>query len=400
MGNGPYDNRGCEAIVRGTAHILRNTFDKPRFLVCSQFHSKAHLLRQQKAETDPDIRHVRIHPLPTLKNSKFLNRVLWKMYTYLPKFRRMFMYQEILRELPEATAVLSVGGDNYSMDYGTLLNYTDLDDLVISSGKKYFIWGASVGPFSKQKKLETFMTDHLQRISGILARESKTIDYLNSIQVRTNVFLTADPSFLMEARRPEQLVMDLEGQRYIGINLNPLMAKFVCGGDLDKWMRMCVDILQALLDNFDHPILLVPHVGDTTGLEDDHLFLTRVERALSNKRVVLLPGDLDASQTKWAISRCHVFAGARTHATLASFSSRVPTLCFGYSLKAEGISHDIYGNTDLCLRSHEIDPQNVVAAMKKLLDEAESLKKILGRQIPSFEKLAYDSGALLKKLCV
>ena len=34
-GNGPYENRGCEAIVRGTVKILRNYFQDPSFLCVS-----------------------------------------------------------------------------------------------------------------------------------------------------------------------------------------------------------------------------------------------------------------------------------------------------------------------------------------------------------------------------
>ena len=63
-GNGPYDNRGCEAIVRGTAQILRRHFEDPAFLVCSHFQSEAQLRRQQQQETDADIRHCRMRQLP------------------------------------------------------------------------------------------------------------------------------------------------------------------------------------------------------------------------------------------------------------------------------------------------------------------------------------------------
>ena len=39
-GNGPYTNRGCEAIVRGTVKILREYFSDPRFVCLSHSQSE------------------------------------------------------------------------------------------------------------------------------------------------------------------------------------------------------------------------------------------------------------------------------------------------------------------------------------------------------------------------
>jgi hypothetical protein len=39
-GNGPYVNRGCEAIVRGTTKILREVYKDPKFVCLSFFHNE------------------------------------------------------------------------------------------------------------------------------------------------------------------------------------------------------------------------------------------------------------------------------------------------------------------------------------------------------------------------
>ena len=49
-------------------------------------------------------------------------------------------------------------------------------------------------------------------------------------------------------------------------------------------------------------------------------------------------------ELKGFISRCRMFIGARTHATIAAYSSKVPTLVLGYSVKSRGIAKDIFGN--------------------------------------------------------
>jgi len=56
-GNGPYDNRGCEAIVRGTVEILRQYFDMPEFLVVSNFQNSLQFQKQVLEEKDASIIH-------------------------------------------------------------------------------------------------------------------------------------------------------------------------------------------------------------------------------------------------------------------------------------------------------------------------------------------------------
>ena len=49
---------------------------------------------------------------------------------------------------------------------------------------------------------------------------------------------------------------------------------------------------------------------------------------------VLLVGDHNCMELKGFIGRCRFFVGARTHATIAAYSSCVPTLAAGYSVKS------------------------------------------------------------------
>ncbi len=58
-------------------------------------------------------------------------------------------------------------------------------------------------------------------------------------------------------------------------------------------------------------------------------------------RVILLE-DHNCMELKGYIARCRMFIGARTHATIAAYSSCVPTLVLGYSVKSQGIAKDIF----------------------------------------------------------
>ena len=48
-------------------------------------------------------------------------------------------------------------------------------------------------------------------------------------------------------------------------------------------------------------------------------------------------------ELKGFISRCRMFIGSRTHVTIAAYSTCVPTIAVGYSVKSKGIAKDIFG---------------------------------------------------------
>ena len=56
--------------------------------------------------------------------------------------------------------------------------------------------------------------------------------------------------------------------------------------------------------------------------------------------------DQNCMQLKDIISHCEFFIGARTHATIAAYSTGIPTLVVGYSVKARGIARDLFGTEE------------------------------------------------------
>ena len=52
---------------------------------------------------------------------------------------------------------------------------------------------------------------------------------------------------------------------------------------------------------------------------------------------------MPAEKLKGYISKCSFFVGARTHSTIAAYSSNIPTLVIGYSVKSKGIAKDLFG---------------------------------------------------------
>ena len=178
------------------------------------------------------------------------------------------------------------------------------------------------------------MSSHLREVTGIFARESMTVEYLNRIGVVENVHPVADPAFLMDPVKPRN-DPGIDGEA-IGINLSPLMARYTTGGDIEAWAKMAAGIIAEVAERTDLPIYLIPHVTIPIPHTDDHAFMQRVLSLIEDRKkdITLISPIYNAAETKWIIGRMAVFAGARTHATIAALSSGVPTLSFAYSIKA------------------------------------------------------------------
>ncbi|HMK45464.1 MAG TPA: polysaccharide pyruvyl transferase family protein, partial [Methanocella sp.] len=225
-GNAPYVNRGCEAITRGTVKILRNSFKNPKFICISHFQSEQQYQKQKIKETDDAITHLSYRYLnKKMLISNFWKPVIWEgVYQHITDRDSIYSwgYHEMLPYLKDASAILSVGGDNYTLDYGVPRLFTGLDDLVIARKKPIVLWGASIGPFSTMPDYERYMSSHLKKVTGIFARESATVQYLKDIGVADNVYPVGDPAFLMDPIKPTGIDDEMPIEKNaIGINLSP-----------------------------------------------------------------------------------------------------------------------------------------------------------------------------------
>lgn len=396
-GNNPYDNRGCEAILRGTVKILRHYYKDPSFLCVSHFQTHDQFEKQHEEEYDMAITHKET-------DRKRYNRFSHKWASQLiqrkvaPKKYISSVYKEMFPTLKEAKSVLSIGGDNYSLDYGIPKLFTGLDDLVLENKKPIFLWGASVGPFSRIPKYEIYMKKHLQQVTGVFARESATIEYLEKIGIKENVYKVADPAFLLDASKPQHgKEIDVE-EESIGINLSPLMAKYATTGIVEPWIKTASNIVEEIAKRTDNKIYLIPHV--TIPISNDYLFLKEVQIRLKNfeDRITLIPPIYNAAETKWIIGKMKIFAGSRTHSTIAALSSYIPTLSFAYSLKANGINSDIFGHGDYCLSPEKLSPKMVAEKIETIMENSTEIESGLKNSIPKIEKEAFLAGKYIKEI--
>ena len=388
-------NRGCEAILRSTVAILRAEFGACRFVHCPG----GWTYEREYHEPDPDIKHL---PPPKIKRLSYPWFVRQFRRRVLPRFNEPSWYPRIIepfeKHLPETLATLALGGDNYSLDYGDPLKYFHFNMTTLRQNRPLIIWGASVGPFNRRPRIERMAAEQLKRITLICARESESVAYLDSLGIRDNVRLVADPAFALESEPvelsgPERLLLTEE---CIGLNVSPLMGKYWQGAQ--SWPESATACVRRLLEEFEQPIVLVPHV--IYPRSNDHAFMTRILEQLPQfkQRLILIDPTYNCQQLKWIISKLGMFIGARTHATIAALSSHVPTLSIGYSMKSRGINQDIFGHLDWLMPLDSLRPAALLEVVKKMQHERGAVHQHLTEMMPAYQERSRLAAKYLKEV--
>lgn len=383
--NGSTGNRGCEAILLSTWELLHQA--EPELAAVNSSFIDPRAGRTGYLDR-PGLTH-RCHPEPG--SAQFL---AWQWAKRIGGKRYNFE-----RFLGETDLVLSLGGDNYSLDYGSAAQFLDANDRVLDAGLPLILWGASVGPFSADPATEARVAEQFPRLALIVARERRTVAYLASLGVRDNVILLPDPAFSLPAEPvalPEaQDRMLAKGA--IGLNLSPLLARYRDG--MEGWLDDATGWVRTLLETAGRPILLVPHVFQPDN--DDQAFLGEVMSRVDAPETALSLLDgcaLSSLQIKHVIGRLHVFIGARTHATIAAMSMDVPTLSIGYSVKALGINEEVFGSSDWVVSHDTLDGPGLAARYAALDQKAPELRAALGRRMAEYRMSTADVRAVLARM--
>jgi polysaccharide pyruvyl transferase WcaK-like protein len=306
-------------------------------------------------------------------------------------------------ELGQVHAALQVGGDNYSLDYGRPDKFFEMDDYFLESGvPAVVLWGASVGPFESDAEYVDSARRHIKKLSAVFVRETRSLEYLQRCGINAQVRLVADPAFAMAPEEPPGALMHglAVDQRPIGINLSRLIARYITGGDADSWAEICSRAVIRILRRSGRPILFVPHVFRWAG-DDDGVFLEDVARRVKHatgQQIPVIDRRLSAAQIKWVISQCSVFVGARTHSTIAAFSTGVPTLSIAYSVKALGLNEDLFGDFKYCLAPEHLSAEAIAEATFQLIKDEDRIRQHLLFRQPEMMRRAFIAGEYLAEI--
>jgi colanic acid/amylovoran biosynthesis protein len=384
--HGGSNNRGCEAIVRGTQAIINSIAKNNEITICSSDPSSDIAVNLDKEMT----------VIGRVKVVRFtLTWILLNLYRIIMKDPMSMAQITSRKEITVCRlmdACFSIGGDNYCSD--KLYYLYAIDNAVKKNGSKLVLWGCSIEPRDILNDKE--MCKDLALFDLITTRESITYNALIKAGINKNVYLHADPGFIME----KEIVPFPNGWpegKIVGINLSPYVLKYQ--GENSNLMDSSIALVQHILDNPSYNVVLIPHVTQPNN-NDWEILKILYDKFKKTERILLVGQEYNSPQIKYLISNCKLFIGARTHATIAAYSTCVPTLALGYSVKAKGIARDIFGSEEgLVLPIQEIeDEQQLIKAFDLLCEREDKLRECLINYMPRYIQSAWNAGEHVKKL--
>lgn len=361
-------NHGCEAIIKSTADLLHNRentivglathdLDGDKKFGIKEFEECYEYINFQNA---PFKRWISVGFSRLLKAKGLANRIVQK-----PVWNR----------LSKVDIVFNVGGDTYcySRPYPSIY----LNRYCEKNNIKNILWACSI---EENIVRDEYIRKDLDRYAKIYPRETLTYNALIDVGYpKEKLFLTCDPAFTLDMEQIGLPVGFLD-KATVGINLSPTVLAY--SNDAKEVIASYKKIIEHILSQTNYNVALIPHVYNG-GTEDLQALSVLYETYKDNRRVVLIKDDLNCRQLKYLISRCIFLVTARTHASIAGYSTFVPTLVIGYSVKAKGIAIDLFG-----------DYQNYVFPVQDITDS----DKVLGCFLTLFNKRAAIENHLRKHI--
>lgn len=378
--HGGSKNHGCEALVRTTLDVLGG----------------ADMLYSQRPHEDAEygldkLLKVRIEgkPLKKYRFNHFRLKIQSMVAGNISCYGR-YMYRNILNDADCGDVYLSIGGDNYCCG-SFYKNLAFLND-ALNKNNKTVLWGCSIEP--ELIKMPEIAED-LKKYSLITARESLTYNALIEAGIDSNTHLIPDTAFLLDTVRLS-LPDGFSENNTVGINISPLAIG--CENKAGITMQNYKNLVRHILDNTRMSVALIPHV--VWDFNDDRKPLYELYREFEKDGRVVFIDDHNCMEQKGFIARCRMFIGARTHSTIAAYSSCVPTLVVGYSVKSRGIAQDIFGSYEnYVVPVQRINkPDHLIDAFEWMREHEDDIRRRLNQFMPEYRQRALKAGECVKKL--
>ena len=385
-------NHGCEAIVRSVCGILGK---ENSMAVISH-----DIEEDQKYGLDSVCRLIQERDID--KNF-FVHASYYAMRKITGNGENFLKYRYADAEpFDKYKLAVSIGGDNYCYDM-MIPDLERANSMFNHQGLCTVLLGCSIEPELIKNRAD--IRADMKLYKRIIARESITYNALKEAEI-DNAVLCPDPAFALKPGKTEipagfVTYKSCDGRScsgMVGINVSPMVQDFAmtdagrCGSDdADIVMRNYERLIEYILKNTDMNVALIPHV--IWGRSDDQKPLQQIyDKYIDTGRVISV-SDRNCTELKTIISKCRFFVGARTHATIAAYSSCVPTLVLGYSVKSRGIARDLFGTDE-----HYVIPVQKLASEEELIDGFRWLTDNESKIRENMQKMIKDYMAKTDKL--
>lgn len=385
--HGGSGNHGCEALVRTTASLCREAMGADTLVtLCSNAAAE-----DRCYALDREVRLTENKPVLRRNSPQWVLYQLNRRLLHSRAVEDRFLTEKLcLNAAKDCDLAIAIGGDNYCYNKG--IQFWPTDRMMKRQGCRTMLFGCSIEP----DDLDEAFVRHLSLFDAVTVRESISYDAMIAAGIPDErIHLIPDPAFTLEPKfRP--LPGRFQPENTIGINVSPM----IIGNEQSAGVTMAnyTTLVREILEHTDCSVALIPHV--VWSYNDDREPLRRLYEQFADSGRVVLIGDADCRVLKGYIARLRLFVGARTHATIAAYSSCVPTLVVGYSVKARGIARDLFGTEE-----HYVLPvqslrgeSDLTQAFRWLMEREEDIRTHLQTIMPDYIARAREAGQIAARL--
>lgn len=377
--HGGSGNHGCEAIVRATKAITGSSL-----ALCSNASAQ-----DCKYGLEDVCDSIVPYRSPVRKGFGLFRAIVRNKLNGDYRATDRLAFRHLLETARTVDAALSIGGDNYC--YGVPEEIMFINRELRRQGTPTVLWGCSINPdvLDSERVLED-----LRLYDAIIARESLTFGALEAKGLH-NVYLAPDPAFVLSARPAPMPDGWLEGNT-IGINASPMIMDY--SADSQMTLRNYENLVRYIIHNTDSRIALIPHVEWEHN--DDRIPLALLYDKFRDSGRIIMIQPCGAETLKYYISKCRFLVAARTHASIAAYSTCVPALVVGYSVKAEGIARDLFGTSEgYVLPVRNLESENCLKdAFLNLVRAEADVRAIYSNVLPGYTARIRSMSQILNSL--
>lgn len=382
IGIGGVYNYGCEAIVRGTVEILRR-YNPNINISYASYNYEYDCIRLKDLDINI-VKRYRSRKRWTLRNIRN------KVFSILNIWTNTYDKTDFVKGYD---AIFSIGGDLYTLSQTDSFNYAlplFIEECIKKNpNMKYILWGASVGPFTSNPKAEEFFQKHLAKANLIVARESSTIEYLNSIGISSNVVFGPDPAFFVPFKLNTTSKSNSDRIK-LGINLSPLSSAYKYNNS-EEGLCAQAHAIEAIIKQLKANVVLIPHVLAPSKGDDDLSYLKALKNSISadlKPYISIIEEDNGFIGRKEVLSQLDCVVAARMHCAINAITCGIPTIFLSYSAKAKGMAEFVYGDSSM------------ICGLERFENIAQITKMVKNRKRPKIKDVIakFDYNTILRRL--
>jgi colanic acid/amylovoran biosynthesis protein len=298
---------------------------------------------------------------------------------------------KLIKYINGTDIIIQIAGISFTENFGifSAMNWAKLMLLSRIMNKKYFCLPQSYGPSGKLIKF--FAKFGLNRVTHMMPRGKKSIDYLNKLNLKNKnitfvpdlAFSYDDPTELKNGEIYKKFDID-RSKKYVGVIFNTH----------EVIIKLFSKVIDHLIDNYNYNAILIAHEVNEDNIIDDRFVNNLIYETCVNKINILnITDELRANEIKSLIKLCDFTICSRFHGMISSLKMEVPPLIIGWADKYHEIM-ELFDLENLVMDYRDLNKDKIIKKIDFLLDNKLSIVDKIDKNLSKYK----NSSEIMKEI--